>query len=374
MVFSELVEKILRQTQHKYPFALYHLPDSNEIILIAQQNSTNFEVNYLEKGFVFAPFAPTNPTYFIPLSEAHISEYSVEDFLNENQHSISSIYKALPQDKEAYLKLVNKTIETLKNSNLQKVVISKHIQLLLENCNESFLISVFQRNLKEYFSAFSYLFYHPDQGFWMGATPEKLIVTERNQLKTVALAGTQLYQGNMDVSWGEKEDKEQQYVVDAILDALEPFCEKVKASEKYTKKAGNLLHLNTDISAVFTPSNLQEIVEALHPTPAVCGLPKDDAMNFIIEHENNNRQYYTGFLGELNIPNHKPRKSTNRNQELKAIKQVIPKTQLFVNLRCMHIKNESVHIFVGGGITEQSNPEKEWQETEHKSQTMLKVL
>lgn len=374
MIFDKILQKILLQIEQKHPFALYHLPESNEIKLVAQQNSRQIEINYQDKGFVFAPFTTENPTYFIPLSEAEEFEYSVDSFLREQQASTSFNYKTLPQDKEGYMEVLNKTIAALNDSSLQKIVISKEIQLLLEECNESYLLAVFQRLVKEYFSAFNYLFYHPDQGFWMGATPEQLITAERNQLKTVALAGTQLYQGNMHVGWGEKEDMEQQYVEDAILDAIQPFCTQIKASEKYTKKAGDLLHLNTDISAVFTPSNLQKIVETLHPTPAVCGYPKKEAINFILKHEKHNRKYYTGYLGELNVPNTKQRKSSIRNQELQAIRQIVPITQLFVNLRCMHIEDRSIRIFVGGGITAQSNSEKEWIETEQKSKTMLNVV
>lgn len=374
MIFQELLDKIEFQLKHKHPFVLYHLPDANEVKLIAQNNSSHIAFNFQDKGFIFAPFSKKNPTYFIPLSEAELSLYDATEFVNEQPDFQTQNYTVQPQNKQTYLDVLEKTISELKETSLQKVVISKQIQLSFEELNESFLIKTFQQSVKEYFSAFGYLFFHPDEGFWMGATPEQLIATDRNKLKTVALAGTQLYHGSTEVSWGKKEDEEQQYVVDAILDALNPFCLNIVASKKYTKKAGNLLHLNTDIKANFEPNKLQAIVEALHPTPAVCGLPKDKAMNFILQNENYNRNYYTGYLGELNYPIQKQRVQTNRNQELQAIKQIVPKTQLFVNLRCMHLYKTNISIFVGGGVTAQSNPEHEWLETEHKSKTMLKVL
>ena len=101
------------------------------------------------------------------------------------------------------------------------------------------------------------------------------------------------------------------------------------------------------------------MIRILHPTPAVCGFSREIAREFIIENENYNRSFYTGFLGELNLQNF--------NKDKK-------KSALFVNLRCMKIENNKVSIFVGGGITKGSNAEKEWQETVFKSKTMKYVL
>ena len=104
-------------------------------------------------------------------------------------------------------------------------------------------------------------------------------------------------------------------------------------------------------------NGLYSLVDLLHPTPAVCGLPKEAAKQFILENENYNRSYYTGFLGELNMG------LQNKND-----------SHLFVNLRCMEIEKNEAYIYVGGGITKESNPEEEWEETVAKSNIMLKVL
>jgi len=95
----------------------------------------------------------------------------------------------------------------------------------------------------------------------------------------------------------------------------------------------------------------------LHPTPAVCGLPKNEAKSFILENENYDRKYYTGFLGEL-------------NSDVNGINT----SSLYVNLRCMEIAKDEAIIYVGGGITKDSIPEKEWEETVRKTATMKKVL
>ena len=95
--------------------------------------------------------------------------------------------------------------------------------------------------------------------------------------------------------------EEQQFVTDFILENLKNVTSEVAVSSPYTLKAGNLLHIKTDIEGVINEnSNLKEVVSVLHPTPAVCGLPKDKAKDFILENEGYDREYYTGFLGELN--------------------------------------------------------------------------
>ena len=96
----------------------------------------------------------------------------------------------------------------------------------------------------------------------------------------------------------------------------------------------------------------------MHPTPAVCGLPKNSAKAFILENEPHDRHFYSGFLGELNSSF-----STNSRS-----------SDLFVNLRCMQIEDSKAHLYMGCGITKDSIPEKEWEESVNKSMTIKKVL
>ena len=114
-----------------------------------------------------------------------------------------------------------------------------------------------------------------------------------------------------------------------------------------------MLHLKADIQGVIGDFNLKELLKTLHPTPAVCGLPKQASKDFILQNENYARSFYTGFLGEMNV-----------NE----------KTELFVNLRCAEIQGDEVVIYVGGGVTADSNAQKEWEETYAKTQTIKKVL
>jgi len=121
------------------------------------------------------------------------------------------------------------------------------------------------------------------------------------------------------------------------------------------KKAGNLVHLRTDFSMALEQINghLWELVSALHPTPAVAGQPKEDAIHFIKELEPHDRMYYTGYLGPVSF-----------DREI----------NLFVNLRCMKIDPAGISLFAGGGITLDSDPSDEWDETRWKAESLLKIM
>jgi len=196
---------------------------------------------------------------------------------------------------------------------------------------------VFTKLLQTYTTAFVYIWYHPNIGLWLGATPETLLEIKNRILHTMSLAGTQKYIPDTIISWGAKEKEEQQLVTDTIVSKLQPLTKNLSVGAIENHKAGNLLHLKTAISASVdeTEVSLKEIIQALHPTPAVCGLPVEEAKEFIIENENYDRSYYTGFLGELNIKSETNRSKSRRNVENLAYRSVKKHTHLFVNLRCM---------------------------------------
>lgn len=236
-------------------------------------------------------------------------------------------------------------------------------------------LTVFKRLLNAYPSAFAYCWFHPQIGLWLGATPETLIKIEGSQFSIMALAGTQDYTGTLNVNWKDKEKQEQQYVTDFIINNIRPAVEQLKVSEVETVRAGNLVHLKTVVSARLKRATpLRQIIEVLHPTPAVCGLPKEAAKQFILKNENYKRSFYTGFLGELNIEKTARPRSGKRNIENRAYAITKNSTQLYVNLRCMQIKDKTAILYVGGGITESSNPESEWEETQLKSLVVKNVL
>jgi len=211
-------------------------------------------------------------------------------------------------------------------------------------------LSYFKRILAQYTNTFNYLLFHPDCGVWMGATPERLITMSGHRLQTMALAGTRPYGAN---EWGNKEKEEQEFVVREIVNTLRQYIpsEHIKYSDAETIRAGHLEHLRTTITAELSISPI-DAAQALHPTPAVGGVPKHNALDFIDIYEGLDRSLYSGFLGVVS-PN---------------------QTNLYVNLRCMSIQDHMATVYVGGGITDKSDPQDEWQEVLQKANTMGRIL
>lgn len=326
----------------KKTFVYYVKPNENVWNLLVQQSDEI--INFIgQAGFVFMPFREGKKVV-IPFEGNSFSQGNLENLENKPTKNFTSE----SNQKEAFEDLVSKGVSAIQQGEFDKVVLSR--KLILKE--QIAIVETFQNMISTYPTAFRYLFFHPKIGLWMGATPEQLVKINQNQFETVALAGTQLYLEN--VIWATKEIEEQQFVTDYIVAKVKDKVNNLTVSDAKTVKAGNLAHLKSFISGELTADfQANDLITALHPTPAVCGLPKEQAIDFILKNEGYDRKYYAGFLGEYNKDN---------------------QTDLFVNLRCLEVENDVVNIYVGCGITKDSNPEKEFIETENKSMTMRNVL
>ncbi len=347
--------KVKQQEGQHLPFVIYRKPNKKFIRGYFQKNDHLYFADTLdEKGFVFAPF-DGNQKILIPDNQSVIWE--AETSLIEEDGYVSNYSEKNEEDKEKFEHLIKKAIDAIENDGLNKVVLSR--KEILE-VPEFDLVTVFTRVLQYYPTVFCYCWYHPKIGLWMGATPERLLKASKKKFCTMALAGTQNFKGSTKVVWEKKELEEQQFVTDYIIENIKNLISEVSISSPYTINTGNVLHIKTDIEGTINKnSKLNQVVEVLHPTPAVCGLPKDQAKKFILENESYDREYYTGFLGELNR---------------KAFPEKNAKSDLYVNLRCMKVADHKVHLYVGCGITKDSVPEKEWNESVNKSMTLKRVL
>lgn len=346
--------KVQNQLAQKLPFVLYCKPNSEEIIGLFQQNDTAYKVeDYTEKGFVFASF-DGNQTYIIPENQSEIMRFVWDK--KEFSFPEKEVPVADESEKKEFENLVAKGIQGIKNQEFKKVVLSRKETVDLVDFD---LETTFEKLVQLYPTTFVYCFFHPKLGTWLGATPEQLLKANDSVFETIALAGTQKTNDSSAVIWKQKEKEEQQFVTDYIVNKLKNVALDVLVSEPYSIQAGSIWHIKTDISGVFNlGSSLQQVVSLLHPTPAVCGLPKEESKAFILENEKYDRTFYTGFLGELNSS------LTNETQS----------SDLFVNLRCMQIVENEALLYMGCGITKDSIPEKEWEESSNKSVTMKKVL
>ncbi|MFN6379430.1 MAG: chorismate-binding protein [Flavobacteriales bacterium] len=261
---------------------------------------------------------------------------------------------AASTDKESYLIGLNKTIEALRNNQLKKVVISRtYTESLTVSSFNTFLFRLLDSLNKKYPSAFVFAHCAEVGKIWVGATPEILLKSKAGDMSTVALAGTRKHAPHQ-APWGHKEQREQQNVVDFIQGLLDSTkVKELVISKPYTAAAGHIEHIKSDIRFK-SDKNAKEIATVLHPTSAVCGMPRETAMNWIEQIEAHDRGYYAGAIGFYN------------ETEFSS----------FVQLRCalLDVQSKSITYYAGGGIMPDSDPELEWIETENKIEVLRSVV
>ena len=283
--------------------------------------------------------------------KGEIKEISPEDFLKTPIFStaISDVLEEFsPESENHYQKKIATVIQFVKENQLSKLVISRR-KLLKFDGNTVNLSQSFLNLCASYPNAFVYLFL--DKGkCWMGAFSEVLgrFNKQSGAFETMSLAGTL----PLSETWTQKEVQEQKTVTKFITEVLHNFSEKVEISATQDHLSGNIKHLRTDFRASIQPENLEHLISALHPTPAVCGIPTDFCRKAISKFEKYPRNFYAGYIKV----------------------ETVDFVQYFVNLRCAEFLNNAAFIYVGGGITAESLPEKEWRETELKAEAILKNI
>ena len=353
---SEIFRNVTIHLKNKLPFVVYCKPNSGKTIAFFQKNDVLFSIeDNANVGFAFVSF-DNEQRYIIPENESDIyfeNNTDLDFFAQAN-----TIDTAINNDeKYQFENLVTKGIDAIKRNEFEKVVLSRKKEVTIDGFD---LETIFKKLLFNYKAAFKSIFYHPKVGLWAGATPEQLLKIEDGKLKTVSLAGTQVFDENKEAIWQLKEIEEQKIVTDYLAYILKNNGFDVKISNPYSFRAGSLVHYKTDLEAAIPIDfNITELTNLLHPTPAVCGFPKEKANQFIVENEHYNREFYCGFLGEW-------QKNFETYQENNS--------DLYVNLRCMQLKQNKATIYVGCGVTKDSIAEKEFFETQHKMQTMRRIL
>ena len=324
---------------NKFPLVVFRHPNQNKLTAFLDLG-TSIKSN---EKFIVSPF--DSSMYF------SINSHKIL-YLDLNSEIVTSKSEEiewldLENKQKEHTDLIIKALSSIQESPLKKVVLATSLKY---NGAVHSPLSYFKRILAQYTNTFNYLLFHPDYGVWMGATPERLITMSGYRLQTMALAGTRPYGSN---EWGKKEKEEQEFVIREIVNTLKQYTphDFIIYSDVETIRAGHLEHLRTKITAELSISPI-DAAHALHPTPAVGGVPKKMALDFINLNEQFDRSLYSGFLG-LVSPN---------------------KTSLYVNLRCMSIQDNMATVYVGGGITDKSDPNKEWQEVLQKANTMGRIL
>jgi len=255
------------------------------------------------------------------------------------------------QNKEEYIKNIENVVNIIKEKKIPKVVISRQKRVDFPKGETIDLGKTFLNICRDYSNAFVYLFVDEKEA-WLGATPEILGKYDKNNnsFETMSLAGTI----PVSESWSNKEIEEQKPVsqyIHSILNALSG-TEKLYKSPTYDYISGNIKHLCNDFKIKITGEKIPKLIDTLHPTPAVCGIPKEICIKIIKNTEKHDRKLYSGYI---HVENSRA-------------------SSYYVNLRCAQIYKNGIILYAGGGITEGSQAEKEWLETELKMDTIFKRL
>jgi isochorismate synthase len=374
-------------TANEFPFAVWKLPHSPvKQVLISHQVeklSRDAVLEDLVTGFIFAPFDRSKQSIFLPANflfsfengelkesinpiEATSAQWLEKNFQTNPSsakakfHRISSPPTAEKQADLNFINLVNLCMDEVEKGTFEKIVPSrtKHISLPADFD----IVNAFQKLCARYPNAMISFVSIPGVGNWLGATPEVLVsVNDKNIFKTVALAGTQPYTEGMNlksVAWTQKEIEEQALVERYIISCFKKI--RLREYDEHGPKtvvAGNLIHLKSDFQVDMKATGFPQLgtlmLQLLHPTSAVCGMPLDISLEFLKKHEGYDRAYYSGFLGPVNVNNN---------------------IDIFVNLRCMQLLDREAILYAGAGITIDSIPEEEFEETEMKFNTLLNVI
>lgn len=298
------------------------------------------------RGFVFSPFQVDESTPSLYLSPS--TTFITRDF-SMVERFIESLEVDTPIDLDTSLyiskekeqkELLEKTIDSIDNK-MPKVVISR----IQPNSRINTSIQEFLNLCERYPNNGNYIFYTKESGLWIGSSPEILIDIDHNSGNTCALAGTK----SSEDQWSKKEQEEQQ-IVEEYIDQIFQSNSINFNSIKETISLKGIDHIKTsysfDLSGNFSLKNL---ITQLHPTPAVAGIPKQKAIDFILNNEPHHRKYYTGYFGVL-------------ENKIK---------KLYVNLRCFQLSELNNNYYLGGGITKDSSAEKEFQETIRKMESLI---
>lgn len=343
-------------------FAICRLPYADHAIMVEQSFGEPEEFRSCtelngKRGFVIAPFEVKDDQPILLIRPDVMKEIPV-DGKNGKTVREYSVADYSQSTRSTYAIDFANYHSQLEQGTFRKIVLAR---CATEELSEVIPpIELFYKACDLYPRMFISLVSTSKSGVWLTATPEILLEGKGNEWRTIALAGTMKLEGENlqsegeNSTWSTKNIQEQRIVATYITECLEQYTSDFHEEGPRTVRAANLVHLRSDFTFSLQDNrHIGNLLNTLHPTPAVCGLPKKDSFDFIIRNEHTPRRYYSGFIGMLDPDG---------------------ETHLYVSLRCMNIEGNRYHLYAGGGLLKDSVLEQEWQETEAKMQTMRGVL
>ena len=373
-------ETLIKLHRAGVPFALYRLPGVREPAFVTCAPESLVELDDPARsaerpGFVIAPFAVDreHPVVVIPEERRAVGAGEIvrlmaeldaelaaratdEDAASGEDEERASLKRADPRlplaamERSAYARDFSAFMSALRGGRFEKLVLARRRTRPIPRGTD--LVSAFITACRRHPEGFVSLTSTPRTGILLGATPEVLLTKRGERLRTMALAGTMVVPpGETPPEWSAKCLREQALVARHVRDVVRPAADAFAATGPATVRTGGLVHLRTDFDFTLAPgTDPGALAAALHPTPAVCGLPAREALDFIEKNESAPRGWYSGFLG--------------------SVTRVKGRTELdlYVNLRCARIDPAAgtITLAAGGGLLTDSDEDAEWRETEAK--------
>ncbi|HVO74879.1 MAG TPA: isochorismate synthase [Ignavibacteriaceae bacterium] len=330
-----------------------------ELILIEDRNKNDIIFNSVVSS---AALLKNLPGQFGKILENILSLDQKKNTPAAHQKQVIKVQKIegnLPKDKKKWKNQVTELIQEISADNIQKVVLSRKVELVLTN---EFNFSEILDKLSKRFSNCYIFLYSSGESVFFGASPEKLIKFQHTTAEFDVIAGSASRGISSDEDTAlenallssSKNINEHKIVLDYILNSIKPFAEDLTVSKTQVKKYSNIQHLWTRVLAHLQPDfSLHALLKAVYPTPSICGVPKEKALGLIKKLEGYKRGLYSGLIGWMNF--------NNSGEFVIAIRSA---------LYC----RRKLAIFAGNGIVKESNAEDEWKETELKLNPILSLF
>ena len=348
-------------------FAVYRLPYGKFATMVQQMDGEPAELLSCAElngkcGFVMAPFEITDGHPILLIQPDKVERVELE----RRQETEVRVFREIREIREIRGDRAFRDYYAVDFANFHsQLELGTFRKIVLARCAEEELsesippMDLFLKACEQYPRMFISLVCTEKGGCWLTASPEILLEGNGADWRTIALAGTVRLEGEQlsgegeTVNWSTKNIQEQRYVATYIAECLEQFTSDFSEEGPSSVRAANLVHLRSDFTFTLpSKERLGDLLQALYPTPAVCGLPKRETFHFITHNEHTPRLYYSGFQGWL-------------GEE---------ETHLYVSLRCMKMEEKRYYLYAGGGLLKDSTEELEWQETEAKLETMRRVI
>lgn len=349
MLSNKLKQAVEKCIADYIPFAVYAKPMEADAVFFSNpsrplglrvQSDNDF-------GFAISMFDSKNQSPYLIQPECDVDS-TLSASSTEELPSLQLEPWGETTKKDDYIIAVERIIERLKSRG-GKTVYSRAVTGQVA-CRWGDVISDY---FERFPLAFRYVYYIPETGFWLAASPEILLTESRNatHFETMSLAGTRKY-SPIELPWDLKNKEEHDIVTQYIVDTLNAMGINADILPYENIRYGNIEHLCNRIIGKRNNSGLYEIANQLSPTPALAGYPLRDALQDIKDFERHPRYCYGGYV------------TTNDSNGFYA----------YVNLRCVHFSHERYCIYGGGGITAMSDALAEWEETESKMQVLRSLI